>query len=148
GNAIPQARISPQAAALLGYYPAPNIDAGGRYNYETPVLTSTRQDALQLRFVETFNPKNQLFGNVSLQRTKTNSANLFGFVDSNAVSGVDAPVNWSHRFSQFFTLRLRYQHTRLATNTTPYFADRENVSANAGIVGNNQDPVNWGPPAL
>ena len=148
GNAIPQARMSPQAAALLGYYPAPNIDAGGRYDYETPVVASTHQDALQLRFIETFNPKNQLFGNVALQRTKTDSANLFAFVDASAVSGVDVPVNWTHRFSQFLTLRLRYQHTRLATHVTPYFANRENVAGNAGIGGDNQDPVNWGPPAL
>jgi trimeric autotransporter adhesin len=148
GSQIPQARITPQAAALLTYYPAPNVDDGGRYNYETPVLSSTDQDALQLRYIEAFNPRNQLFGNVSLQRTRTNAANLFGFVDATAVSGVDAPVNWTHRFSQFFTLRLRYQHTRLATHVTPYFANRDNVSGNAGIAGNNQDPVNWGPPAL
>ena len=148
GSQIPQARISPQAAALVGYYPAPNLDAGGRYDYETPVLSSTHQDALQLRFIETLNPKTQLFGNVSLQRTRTEAANLFGFVDATAVSGIDAPVNWTHRFSQFFTVRLRYQHTRLATRVTPYFANRENVSGNAEIAGNNQEPVNWGPPAL
>jgi hypothetical protein len=31
---------------------------------------------------------------------------------------------------------------------TPYFANRINVSGNAGITGNNQEPVNWGPPNL
>jgi hypothetical protein len=31
---------------------------------------------------------------------------------------------------------------------TPYFANRVNVSGDAGIVGNDQDPVNWGPPTL
>ena len=31
---------------------------------------------------------------------------------------------------------------------TPYFANGTNVSGDAGITGNNQDPVNWGPPAL
>ena len=33
---IPRDRLSPQAAALLRYYPLPNVDAGGRYNYQTP----------------------------------------------------------------------------------------------------------------
>ena len=31
---------------------------------------------------------------------------------------------------------------------TPHFANRTNVSGEAGIAGNNQDPVNWGPPRL
>ncbi len=148
GNVIPQSRISPQASSLLRYYPAPNIDAGAAHNYETPVVVATHQDALQLRLIETLSTKNQLFGNMALQRTATDSANLFGFVDSTSVSGIDAPVNWNHRFSQFLSLRLRYQYTRLATDVLPNFANRENVSGNAGISGNNQDPVNWGPPAL
>ena len=31
---------------------------------------------------------------------------------------------------------------------TPAFANVANVSGLAGIQGNNQSPVNWGPPAL
>ena len=31
---------------------------------------------------------------------------------------------------------------------TPHFANRVNVSGEAGITGNDQDPTNWGPPAL
>ena len=30
----------------------------------------------------------------------------------------------------------------------PYFENRQNISGEAGITGNNQDPTNWGPPAL
>ena len=47
------------------------------------------------------------------------------------VSGLDAAINWSHRFSQFFTLRTRYQLNRLTTEVTPYFANRMNVSGDA-----------------
>ena len=147
-RAIPAPRISPQAAALLNLYPAANVDAGGRYNFQAPVLVKTVQDAMQTRVIETFSQKNQLFGSVSLQRTSTDSGNIFGFVDANAVSGVDAPITWSHRFSQFFTMRLRYQYTALITHTTPYFSNRENVSGEAGITGNNQEPADWGPPSL
>jgi hypothetical protein len=148
GNLIPQSRISTQAAALLRLYPAPNVDGAGRYNYETPVLAATRQDALQLRFMQTLNLKNQLTGNVSIQRTRTDTANVFGFVDAGAVSGIDVPITFYHRFSQFLSMRLRYQYTRLTTDVTPYFANRENIAGDAGIGGINQDPVNWGPPAL
>jgi len=149
GNMIPASRISPQAASLLNYYPLPNVDAGGQYNYQTPTLVTTHQDAVQSRLTKVLDGgRNQLFGNVAYQRTTTDTSNIFAFVDSSRVSGLDTTLNWSHRLSQFRSLRLRYQFTRLTTNVTPYFANRTNVSGEAGLGGNNQDPINWGPPRL
>jgi hypothetical protein len=148
GHTVPAASIVPQAAALLSLYPLPNVDGNGRYNFQTPVVLTTTQDAMQTRLIESLSNKTQIYGTIAFQRTATDSANLFGFVDSNAVTGIDTPVTWSHRYSQFFTLRLRYQFTWLTTHTTPYFANRENISGAAGIAGNSQDPVNWGPPNL
>ena len=66
---------------------------------------------------------------------------MFGFVDSSRVSGLDAAINWSHRFNQFLSLRTRYQYTGLSTNVTPNFASVVNVAGAAGILGDNQDPV-------
>lgn len=149
GNVIPSARLSPQAVSLLGYYPAPNLAEAGRFNYQVPVLDTRHQDAGQARVTQSLSGgRNQLFGNLALQRTTTDAGNVFGFTDSSRVSGIDTTANWSHRFSQFLSLRLRYQFTRLTTSVTPYFANRVNVSGNAGIAGNNQDPVNWGAPRL
>jgi len=146
-NAIPRDRIAPQASSLLGYYPLPNIDAG-RYNYQAAVVTAVRQDAVQTRLTQPAFRRNQLFGSFAYQRTTTGTNNVFGFMDTNQVSGVDTAINWSHRYSQSFSLRGRYQFTRLTTQLTPYFANRTNVSGDAGIAGNAQDPVNWGPPSL
>jgi hypothetical protein len=146
-NTIPRERIAPQAASLLGYYPLPNIDTG-RYNYQAALVTAVRQDAVQTRVTQPPFGRNQMFGNFAYQRTTTDSTNVFGFMDATEVSGVDTAINWSHRYSQSFSLRGRYQFTRLTTQTTPYFANRTNVSGNAGIAGNAQDPVNWGPPSL
>jgi hypothetical protein len=148
GNVIPQSRISPQAASLLNYYPLPNIIGAERFNYQTPVLEGRHQDAAQIRYSQGGFGRNQFFGNLALQRTTVDSGNVFGFTDSTRNSGVDSITNWSHRFSQFLSLRVRYQYTRLATDVTPYFANRINVSGQAGINGNNQDPVNWGSPRL
>lgn len=147
-NVIPASRISPQAAALLSLYPASNVTGAAGYNFQAPVVVKTVQDALQTRLIETLNSKNQVYGSLALQRTATDSGSVFGFVDSSIVSGIDAPIAWSHRFSQFLSLRVRYQFTLLMTHTTPYFANRENVAGDAGITGNDQDPVNWGPPTL
>jgi hypothetical protein len=149
GSIIPSARISPQAASLLGYYPLPNLNGAGQFNYQTPVLVTTHQDAFQSRFTKVLGGgRNQFFGNLAYQCTTTDSANVFAFVDSSRVSGLDTTLNWAHRLSQFWSVRLRYQYTRLTTNVTPYFANRTNVSGDAGIAGNNQDPINWGPPRL
>ena len=73
---------------------------------------------------------------------------MFGVPDSTTASGIDTTMNWSHRFSQLLSLRLRYQFTRLTNTVTPYFANRTNVSGEAGIAGNGQDPIDWGPPRL
>ncbi len=45
-------------------------------------------------------------------------------------------------------VHFQYQFSRNSVTTTPNFANRENVSGEAGILGNNQSPVNWGPPQL
>ena len=145
---IPGGSLSSQAESLLQYYPTPNLDAGGRFNYQTPVLVGTHQDSAQTRVTHSINGRNQLFGNASFQRTTTDAGNVFGFTDSTHLSTVDAAMNWSHRFSQFLSARFRYQYTRQSTDVTPYFAGRTNVSGAAGIAGNNQEPANWGPPAL
>jgi len=148
GNQIPRERISPQAAALLGYYPQPTLDTADRYNYQTPIIAATRQDGIQTRITQFVNQRNQVFGTGSYQRTSTDTTTLFGFNDRSVASATDVAVNWNRRVSQFMSFRTRYQFTRQSNTTTPFFANRTNVSGDAGITGNNQEPVNWGPPRL
>ena len=57
-------------------------------------------------------------------------------------------MNWSHRFGQQLFMNLGYQFSRLSMRTTPFFANRQNISREAGISGNDQSAANWGPPAL
>jgi hypothetical protein len=146
GNRIDPERISPQAAALLAYYPLPNAD--GRSNYQTAILTYSRTDNANTRLAYSLNNRHQLQGTVGATRTDGYSTTLFGFEDSRDGYAVDVQVNWQYRISQFLNMRNRYQYTRSRNTSLPYFANRTNVSAEAGIVGNNQDPLNWGPPAL
>ena len=148
GNKIPSERISPQAAALLGYYPRPDPAAAGQFNYQAPVITGVRQDSIQTRVIQPVNGRNQVSATVAYQQTTTDTTTLFGFEDTNEVSGLDTQAEWFQRISQAISFRWRYQFTRLTTTLTPYFANRTNVSGDAGIVGNNQSPVNWGPPSL
>jgi hypothetical protein len=147
GRVIPLERISPQAAALLAYYPQPTI-AGTGYNYQAAVVTQTRQDSVQSRLTQQITPRTQLAANVQYQHSTTRSRSLFGFEDETGTSGLDAQATLFKRISQFMSVRFRYQYTRLTNTATPHFADDVNVSGLAGIAGNNQDPQNFGPPAL
>ena len=149
GNRIPRELISPQAAALLGYYPLPDSAAVGRFNYEAPIVTATRQDNLQARIGPyTLNNRNSLQGQIGYGRGSGESGSLLGFDNVRENSSLDTMVNWNYRLSQFMTLRARYQVARQQNENTPFFANRTNVSGEAGITGNNQEPINWGPPDL
>ena len=148
GNVIPQSRMSRPAQALLGLYPIPNFDGNAGYNYQVPILSPTHRDALQSRVTKTLNSRNQVYGQFNFQSTRMDNPNVFGFLDTTDILGINTGANWSHRLNQRWFLNLGYQFSRLSTRVTPYFENRENVSGQAVISGNNQDPMNWGPPAL
>jgi hypothetical protein len=145
---VPASRISPQALALLSFYPLPNFTGSTRYNYQVPLLNATNQDAMQARLNKSIGRRDQIYGRFAFQDTRSSSPNLFNFLDTAAVLGLTADTNWSHRFGSHVFNTMGYQFSRLSTHNTPYFENRENVSGNAGISGNNQSPVNWGPPSL
>ncbi len=145
---VPQSQISRQALALLKFYPLPNFDSQARYNYQTALTGANDSDALQTRISKTLNRSNQIFGTFGYQNTRGDNTSLFGFVDTNSSSGIDFTMNWSHRFSQKVFSTYKFQFNRLASHVTPFFANDRNVSGDAGITGNNQDPLNWGPPGL
>jgi hypothetical protein len=148
GNVIPPERISPQARALLDLFPMPNFNDDARYNYQIPLIDSTHTDGLQGRLNKAINPRNQIVGNIDVQSTRSDNVNLFNFLDTNRVFGINGAIQWTTRPTQRFSATFRYQFNRQSTRLTPHFANQLNVSALAGISGNNQEPVNWGPPTL
>src|SRR3954470_23689265 len=99
---IPSELLSPQAQALLQLYPAPNLAAGGRFNYESPILAATSTHSVQARVGQTLNQRNNLQGTVSYQRTANDTTSLFGFQDENRTSVIDSTLIWQRRFNQFF----------------------------------------------
>jgi len=145
---IPKSQISPQAQSLLNLYPLPNFDSGTGYNYQVPVVGVQHQDSLQSRWNKSIDRKNQVYGNFAFQSTRQDNPNVFGFLDTTDSLGLTTSVNWFHRIASGFFVTFGYQFSRLSTRVTPYFEDRENVSGLAGIGGNAQDPLNWGPPNL
>jgi hypothetical protein len=148
GNVIPVACISPSAQSLLKLYPLPNFNGNSQYNYQLPLVTNLDSDAVSAIVNKTVGRKDQLSGTFGLTSTRGNNTNLLGFLDATNNLGIVSHINWSHSFTGRLRMNLGYQFSRLSQLMTPYFANRMNVSGNAGITGNNQDPENWGPPAL
>ena len=140
--------VSAQAKALLALYPLPNLAGNTRYNYQTQVLTNTHADALQSRLDKGIGRRDQMYGGFAFRSLRSDSENLFHFVDVTNTLGIDGNVHWSHRFPHQLLLNTGYRFTRLRTQVRPYFANRENVSGDAGITGNEQSPENWGAPDL
>ncbi len=145
GNVVP---VSSQAQSLLQLYPAPDIAGNALYNYQVPILNSNHQDALQSRLDQTIGRKDEVYGSFNFQSTRASISNLFAFTDQTAALGINTNIHWSHRFSHSLFFYGGYQFSRLRTNAVPYFENRQNISGEAGITGNNQDPANWGPPTL
>lgn len=145
GNQVP---VDPVAAALLNLYPQPNIAGGTAYNYQAPVLNDTHQDALISHLNRTIGRKDTFDGQFSFTSTRASSVNLFGFVDRTDTLGIHGNIHWTHRLATNLYLYTGYDFSRLRTQVTPEFANRVNVSGNAGITGNDQDPSDWGPPSL
>ncbi|MBZ5612141.1 MAG: carboxypeptidase regulatory-like domain-containing protein [Acidobacteriia bacterium] len=148
GNAIPESQISDQAKRLLRLYPLPNFEGSTPFNYQIPIVSNSHQDALQSRYNKQLGRKNQISGLFALNSSRSDNPNLFGFLDTTDSLGLNLNANWRHNFSPRFFVNLGYQFSRFASRQTPYFQNRVNVSGDAEITGNNQEPVNWGPPSL
>jgi hypothetical protein len=147
GRQTPASQISPQAEALLNFYPLPNVNGSG-YNYQVPLVSPTHQDALQSRFNKGIGMRDQIYGRFNFQSTRSDNPSLFDFLDTSDTLGINTGINWQHRFGHRISLTVGYEYSYFSTRTKPYFEDRENVSGLAGITGNNQQPANWGPPTL
>jgi len=147
GVTIPLTQISPQALALLNYYPQPNFAGSTSYNYQIPTVGATHQDSVQARMYKQVK-KNQFSGSMGLQSTRSDNPNLFQFLDTSRSLGQNLQLGWRHSFTPRTFVNFGYQFSRFSSTNVPFFANRQNVSGQAGITGNNQDPLNWGPPTL
>ena len=147
-NQINPSQISPVAKALLKLYPEPNFTGNTAFNYQIPLVTPMHQDSMQTRWDKSASRKDQLSGGFGFQSTRSNTPSIFGWEDTSDALGMQANINWRHAFTNRLSGTAGYQWSRQSRTTDPYFANRENISGEAGIQGNNQQPQNFGPPQL
>ncbi len=146
-NRIPVNRFSPQALALLRLYPLPNFPGSTRYNFQLPIVDGLHQDDLQSRVNKQVR-RHTFSGQFGWQSIRTDRPDLFGFLDTGRVRGWDATAGYRRSLNTRTFFNVSVNFNCLTTRTAPYFSNRENISGQAGIGGNNQEPVNWGPPNL
>src|SRR5258707_975417 len=106
------------------------------------------QDNLQSRFNQTIKSKNQISGNFAYMSSRSDNQNIFQFLDTTNASGINAGVSYRRNITTRYFATIGFQYSRLSTLITPFFANRTNISGAAGITGNDQSPLNWGPPSL
>jgi hypothetical protein len=148
GDGMPASQISPQALALLRYYPLPNVDGGSRYNYQVPLIANTHSNNFQGVLQKSFARRNHVAAAITSLNTRGDSNSQFNFLDLNRSFAINASAAYRRTFTSRFAGTLTYTFSRLSNQLHPFFAGRENISGAAGITGNNQDPLNWGPPSL
>ncbi len=147
-NAIPLSRMSPQAESLLAFYPLPNFSGNIHYNYQVPLIQNTHTDALRAQVQKSFKRKNSLTGTFGMSDTRSDGNSPFNFLDLTHSLGMQATASYTRTYTTRFRGTFQYQFSRQSNQTFPFFSNVENVSGMAGIAGNNQQPLNWGPPAL
>jgi trimeric autotransporter adhesin len=170
---IPQARINPSSAALLGLIPLPN-QSGDRQNLHTVTTTTSQLDDVNLRIVRTFGatpPRGRGgFGGrggggrggpgggragvsnlnitVHFRHSDNTNANVFPTLGgSSTLTAWDVPVGYSFTKQGLFH-SLRFDFNRQHTETTNLYANSQNVAGAAGLLGVSTDPFDWGAPNL
>lgn len=140
--------IDPVAQSLLTLYPLPNLAGNANYNYQTTVLNGDHADAFQLFMDKSIGKHDSFNGSFNSVSDRTDQSNIFHFRDATKTLGLNARVNWTHRIAHNLFGTLGYRFSRMRTDLRPQFQAVSNISGNAGMTGNLQDSMNWGPPTL
>ncbi len=141
--------VSPQAQALLQLYPTPNITGNSLYNYQVPVLNSTHQDSLQSRLDKTLGRRDELYGSFNFQSTSGQRRQISSASSIRRTLWASTPTSTGRTAStSISSSTAAITSAGSEPHIVPYFENRQNISGDAGISGNDQDPANWGPPTL
>jgi hypothetical protein len=122
GNLIPNARLSPQAIAILQYYPAPNIGAASNIanNYLAPQAEAFNAQQYDTREDYYLNPNNTFFGRYSRAIFSVSapgafgslaggpSATSIGYAGNSSIHNQSLSLGYNHVFSSTTVNELHY----------------------------------------
>jgi len=146
---IPANEISPQAKYFLGFYPLPQFTApGSLWNYQAESIARQIQDQFVARVFKPIGNKNRINTLFAIQTNGNDSTSILGWTDTTHIDGYHDDASWFHNFSRTLYGQFTVDYTRYSVRIMPFFANKTNVSGEAGITGNDQTPGNWGPPGI
>ncbi len=146
GNRVP---VAQEATALLKLYPLPNLTSVSQYNYQAHVLNQSHVDSVNLDLNGKTRRAGYFNGHFGINNSRSDNTNLFSFLDRTNSLGTQAGIGWNDWFQRLRIFsNASYNFSRVRNTQNPYFANRTNISGDAGIGGNDQTPANWGPPSL
>jgi hypothetical protein len=146
GGAIPESRISMQAA-LLRLYPRAGTSSSAGYNLETPIIRGWHRDAWKLQAMKSVG-RGSLTGEFSTESARADESTLFGFLDRKQSGGTRASLAWVPGRPEAWQGRFAATFERQYERALPYFADVRDVAGEAGIAGPSPRAADWGPPSL
>lgn len=167
--------ISPQAQALLNYFPEPNLP-GLTQNFHYITSATTDTDSISFRLIHNFvpgangpimigpggggfgggggrgggtrRPRNNLNVGFNWSRSKAETIGALPALAGNTnTQGWNGTAGWIYgKGKATNTLRFAYNHNRVST--TNLYSGITDVAGNAGITGISTDPFNWGLPGI
>jgi hypothetical protein len=146
-DVIPASRIDPIARKLLSYFPLPN-QPGQVNNYDLQASAPQDTDNVSLRLQRNITKNDRLAYALRFQRRDGDVSQPFGFLDTISGAGLHTDLQWTRNISAHLINNARVAFNRNNNQTTPYFANRENVAFDFGIKGTSSNGLNYGPPNL
>jgi hypothetical protein len=116
GPVMPPGSVNPTAAALLAYYPLPNVTGQSNFNYETFQPSPARTDGADIRIDETISTKQSLYARFSRKNITEDYANPLLPNDSDSVHNRSLLVSYTYTFTPRLLNEFRFGFTNVATS--------------------------------
>src|SRR5271154_6529303 len=113
GPVIPATSINPTAAALLNYYPLPNVSGQANYNYENFQATPASTNGADIRVDENINSKQSAYVRFSRKNITADYANPFLPDDSDSVHNRSLLVSHTWMLTPLLLNEFRFGFTNV-----------------------------------
>jgi hypothetical protein len=147
GNVIPSNLFNSAAVGLLQYVPLPNLP-GIVNNYEFVAAVPADTDNVSVRLNQNLGKNDRLALTEGFQRRKSETAQLFGFLDPGSGFGDNTNLSWVHNIGSNALNTAQITFNRNRTTQNSFFSYGTDVASELGIHGTSQEPINYGPPTL
>ena len=149
GNIIPPSLFDTNTAVmgLLNLIPKPNLP-GTVQNYDFVTAVPADTDNVSVRLNQNVGKNDRLSLTESFQRRKSETAQLFGFLDPGSGFGDNTVLTWTHNVGPngINTATLTFNRNRTTQDSD--FSYGTDIASVLGINGTSQEPINYGPPTL